>query len=66
MIKVLKRLSKKSLVLLVIISIFFTSFNFNYILSLIAAENQEIVFVGGTSNGGFVEFKDGETLMGKV
>lgn len=66
-VKKLCRFGKNILFFVTAISICLTTFNFNTIMPVFAAEeDQEITLNDGVGNGNYIEYYSGETLMGKI
>lgn len=65
--KFLGKISKKILLSMVIIGIVLTSLNFSKVMPVFAeGEAQVITINGGVTNGDYIEYYNGETLMGKI
>ena len=63
----LSKFSKKVLVLFTVLCVSLSTIGFGNIMTILAeGTSQKLTLKGGTANEGYIEYKDGETLMGKV
>jgi len=65
--KRINSLVNKLLSFMMIVSVFFGTFNFSFIMPVSAGElGQELTMPGGIANGDYIEFYEGENLMAQV
>lgn len=65
--KRINSLVNKLLLFMMIVSVFFGTFNFSFIMPVSAGElGQELTMPGGIANGDYIEFYEGENLMAQV